>query len=200
MFFIYTVFSFLFLALSLSALYLFKSPIYYILLLRIFLLGEFSLLCLFYSTLIDHLAVKKIWFYPILLFIIFCSYNFLTSSATGFDFIPLAVECLFFTVIILFYFYQTMRFNFSIPLFQVPGFWFSVGFLIYFSGTFFLFLFSKSMWQTPGFKIQYTLLYSTITIIKNILLCTAIFVNRSMVDKKKNVESTNYLNRNTFNP
>ena len=75
-------------------------------------------------------------------------------------------------------------YNFTIPLYQLPSFWISVAFLIYFSGNFFLFLFSKVIENDPGFANQYTLIYSSITIIKNILLCTALIVNRNLIVTK----------------
>ena len=77
-------------------------------------------------------------------------------------------------------------YNFTIPLYQLPSFWISVAFLVYFSGNFFLFLFSKVIENEPGFADQYTLIYSSITIIKNIFLCIALIINKKTIIPKDN--------------
>ena len=151
---------------------------------RIFLVLEFILICFFYKTIFKSIRIKKTLTILPLLFIVFCLYNYIKSSKTEFDFAPLVTECLFFTVVILYYFYERIMYNFTIPLYQLPSFWISVAFLIYFSGNFFLFLFSKIIENEPGFADQYTLIYSSITIIKNIFLCIALLVNKNTVDYK----------------
>ena len=147
---------------------------------RFFLILEFLIICMFYKTIFNSLRIKKILTVLPIFFILFCLYNFLKSSKTEFDFAPLVIECLFFTVVILYYFYERIMYNFTTPLSQLPSFWISVAFLIYFSGNFFLFLFSKVIENDPGFADQYTIIYSSITIIKNILLCTALIVNKNL--------------------
>lgn len=78
--------------------------------------------------------------------------------------------------------YEKIQYSISSPIYYLPSFWVSVAFLIYFSGNFFLFLFSKSMFKNPDFRAQYTLIYSSVTIMKNIFLCTAIITNSNVVD------------------
>lgn len=78
-----------------------------------------------------------------------------------------------------------MRTNFNTPLYELPSFWISVGFLVYFSGNFFLFLFSKITLPSPVFRQQYIFIYAFMTIIKNIMLCTAIIVNKNISNKKE---------------
>jgi hypothetical protein len=93
-----------------------------------------------------------------------------------------------------------MRYNYATPLFELPSFWISVAFLIYFAGNFFLFLYSKSMMNQPGFNFQYILIYSTITIIKNLLLCTAIIINKNLVIAKESTLIPPNLNLDSFSP
>ena len=49
-----------------------------------------------------------------------------------------------------------------------------LAFIINFSGNFFLFLYSKNSFNDEAFQRQYTIIYSTVTILKNILLCISI--------------------------
>lgn len=53
-------------------------------------------------------------------------------------------------------------------------FWFGVAFLLNFSGNFILFVYSKTSHKEADFNTNYTIIYSTVTIIKNLLLCLAV--------------------------
>ena len=180
-FFIYTIFSVLFLLSSLLALSFFKSSYFYLSTVKIFLMFEFIIICTFYNSIFKNKKLNQSLTLIPIFFVSFCIYNFYTTSKIEFDFTPLVLECLFFTIVILYFFYERIMHNFIVPLYQLPSFWISVAFLVYFSGNFFLFLFTKLMENEPGFINQYTLIYSSITILKNILLCTALIVNKNLI-------------------
>lgn len=199
-FFAYTIVATVFVSLSLLAIRYFNSYYFNLLSIRFFQALEFILICIFYRTVFKNPKVKNILIFSAFFFVAFCIYSFKKSPKLEFDFMPLVVECLFFTIVVLYYFYETMHLNFSTPLFQTPTFWFSVAFLIYFSGNFFLFLFSKSMENEPGFKNQYLFIVCTITIIKNILFCIAIFVNKNLITYKSNTSIPSNLNLDNFEP
>lgn len=173
---------------------------YYFFIIRIFLLLEFILLSLIYISILKNTKSKQFIVLSIGLYIIYSIYNFYNSKFSDFDFIPLVVECLFFTLLIVYYFYDVIQYNFTIPLYQIPSFWISVGFLIYFSGNFFLFLYSKSMKDLPGWGDQYAIIYSSITILKNILLCAGIIVNKNLMLHKDISSIPTNLNLDTFQP
>ena len=172
------------------------------LILSIFLVQEFILLSIMYSYIIENLMVKKLIIFSIVLFAIYCIYAFsrVNIQKLYFDFTPAIVESLFFIVVIVYYFYEIMRFNYATPLFQLPSFWISVAFVIFFSGTFFLLLYSKTMFNEPGFNVQYLIISCTLTIIKNVLLCVALFVNKNLITYKDNNTLPSNLNLDTFQP
>lgn len=147
---------------------------------------EFILISLLFSNILKSKIINRILLASVFIFEIFSVFNYVTSAKNLFDFLPLVIESFFFTTIILYFFYNTMRYNFKTPLYALPNFWISVGFLIYFSGNFFLFLFSKIIEPSETFRQQYIIIYSLMTIIKNLLLCTAILVNNTLFNKKKN--------------
>ena len=62
------------------------------------------------------------------------------------------------------------------PIYQKAIFWISVAFIINSSGNFFLFLYSKNSYNDETFKKQYTIIYTTVTVIKNFLLCVSILI------------------------
>lgn len=153
-----------------------------------------------YVSILKNTKSKQFIVLSICLYLIYWIYNFYTSKFSEFDFMPLVVECLFFTLLIVYYFYDVMQRNATIPLYQLPGFWISVAFLIYFSGNFFLFLYSKSMMNQPGFNNQYTIIYSSITILKNILLCIGLIVNKNLAATPKPSIVPRDLNLDSFQP
>lgn len=200
MFFIYTILVAVFLSISFSITSFNFWGVYYFFIIRIFLLVEFIILSMLYISILRNIKSKQFIVLSICLYTIYWVYNFYNSKFSEFDFMPVVVECLFFNLLIVYYFYDLIQYNFTIPLYQIPSFWISVGFLIFFSGNFFLFLYTKSMKNEPGFDNQYTIIYSSITILKNILLCTGIIVNKNlMIYKDTHPISTN-LNLGSFHP
>lgn len=65
------------------------------------------------------------------------------------------------------------------PLYKKAFFWIAIAFFIYSAGNFFLFLFKNSSKQDENFQIQYTIIYSTFTILKNVLLCIGLYLNKN---------------------
>jgi hypothetical protein len=66
------------------------------------------------------------------------------------------------------------------PIYQKAIFWISVAFIINSAGNFFLFLYSKNSFNDdPNFKRQYTIIYTTVTVIKNLLLCISILIKEA---------------------
>ncbi len=72
------------------------------------------------------------------------------------------------------------------PIYQKAIFWISVAFIINSSGNFFLFLYVQFNHEVNIFKTpQYTIIYTTVTILKNLLLCISILIK----EKKENLPS-----------
>jgi hypothetical protein len=77
------------------------------------------------------------------------------------------------------------------PIYQRAIFWIAVAFIINFSGNFFLFLYSKNSFNDEVFKRQYTIIYTTVTLIKNILLCISIIIKENKkVSLSPKIENT----------
>ena len=118
--------------------------------------------------------------FSIPVFLVFCIWDYVFYSVQGTKtrFGPLAIESLFFLLIIVYYFYEKMKFIASNPIYKLASFWILVAFLIYFSGTFLLFLSSISMFNDKNFIKQYNIIYGSIDILKNILLLGGLFIHR----------------------
>ncbi|MGB5007937.1 MAG: hypothetical protein WBO39_13445, partial [Ferruginibacter sp.] len=70
------------------------------------------------------------------------------------------------------------------PIYHKTIFWISVAFIINFSGNFFLFLYSKTSYNYEAFRRQFLIIYSSVTIIKNILLCIAVALKETKIDNQ----------------
>ncbi len=199
-FFIYTLSIAFFLFLSLFYKLYLKDAIHQLIVNRVFLLVEFTLLSIYYFHLIKN-CLKKIILPPIIcFFFLYSIYDFYLSKPGEFSFIPLVKECFFFILLIIYFLYEKIKFNVSASVYSLPSFWISVAFLIYFSGNFFLFLFSKSMFKNPDFRFQYTIIYSSVTIIKNIFICTGIYTNSLLLNKENTFLKKIDIDLGTFNP
>ena len=185
-FFLYTTVVAFFLCLAVYFKFIAENGAYRLLANRFFLLAEFSLLSFFYYTCLSNKRIKQIFRLAVISFILYSVYDYIVTKPGVFSFTPLVIECLYFLLLILYFFYDKIQNNSNVSIYFQPVFWISVGFLIYFSGNFFLFLFSSSMITNATFKFQYTIIYNPVTIIKNIFICTAIIVNAKNDDQINN--------------
>jgi hypothetical protein len=140
---------------------------------RIYDIIEYALLSIFFTVHASNVFVKRIVRYSIIPFIIFCIYDYYNSDKNSYAFLPLVIECLILMTVLIFIFYEKITHSFTTPLYQTSFFWISVAFIVYFSGNFFLFLYSKNSFNDESFQNQYTIIYTTFTILKDILLCIA---------------------------
>jgi len=166
--------------------YIEKSDSNKLIFLRIFLVSEFTLISFVFRYNINSLVVKKIMAIAPFLFFAFSVYDFIISKPGNFSFVPLAVECLILIIYIIYFFFEKIQINTSIPLYTTYIFWFAVAFILYSSGNFFLFLYSNAFSSAERksivFNNQYTLIYSTFTVLKNVFLCIGILLTQK---KKK---------------
>lgn len=158
------------------------------------------MLTYFFSLYIKNKFVKKALLFSPFAFLLFCIYDFIKAKTPEIPFVPLSVEHIILLVVIIYYFFEVMQETVVEPIYQRAIFWISVAFIINFSGNFFLFLYSKNSYNIDddAFKRQYTIIYTTVTVLKNLLLCISI----SLKEKPENPSQTNFLDvdLDSFNP
>ncbi len=109
------------------------------------------------------------------LFFLFSLFDYIhTTNKAYFSYQPLVVECLILLVYILYFFYEKIQITTTIPIYQTRIFWIILAFTFYSSGNFFLFLYANNTVKNQEFVFQYTMIYSTFTILKNVFLCIAL--------------------------
>lgn len=95
-------------------------------------------------------------------------------------------EFLVFIVALVYFFYEKMQTVVFYPLYQNITFWICVALFIYFTGNFFFLIFVKSSTEA-SFVTQMKVIYSFITITKNIILCLAMLGNEYIESPEDNL-------------
>ena len=170
----------------------FGSFIAYTVLLRFFNIIELGFLSYFVYLSITSVLVKRIILFAQPLFACYCIYDYLSTTQPTIGYFPAAVECLIMLSFIIYFFFELMQKVVSIPLYVTIEFWLAVALILYFSGNFFLFVYSRSMINDKEFQAVYKTIYSPIIIIKNTFISLAIIF-------KANLNSTNR-SEDFFNP
>ena len=198
MFFLYTIAIAILIVVGFSLLYFFKSKENYYLVVRVYNVIEYSLLAYFFSFYIKNKFVKRLLLFSTVAYFLFCIFNFAIEKKPGMPFVPLTVEHILLLIFIIYYFFEIMQDTVVEPIYQKAIFWISVAFIINSSGNFFLFLYSKNSYNDEIFRKQYTIIYTTVTVIKNVLLCISILIK----EKKENLLQNNLIDidLDTFHP
>jgi hypothetical protein len=182
---LYTILIAILVIVGFSLLYIYKSPENYFLVVRVYLAIEYALLTYFFSLYIRNKIIKKILRISQIVFVLFCIYDFITEKIPGLPFVPASVAHILLLIFIVYYFFEVMQEMVVEPIYQKAIFWISVAFIINSSGNFFLFLYGQNSYDDEIFKKQYTIIYTTVTVIKNILLCISILIK----EKNENTSS-----------
>lgn len=175
-FFLYTLLVAILVVVGFSLLYIYKSQFHYYLVVRVYNIIEYSILAYLFYLHITNKVVKQILLFSLIPYFILCIYDFIVAKEAALPFLPLIVEYFILLVFIIYFFFEVMQNVVIEPIYNKAIFWISVAFIINFSGNFFLFLYSKSSYDNESFKVQYTVIYTTVTVIKNLLLCIAIYI------------------------
>jgi len=169
----------------------------YLLNIRIYVVVEYTIFSIFFFYILKKSIPKRIIIFSILPFIIFSFYDLFNTGKANFSYYPLIIEFLVFIVVLIYFFYEKMQTVVLYPLYQSITFWICVGLFIYFTGNFFYLLFSKSS-TDPKFQLQMKIIYSFVTISKNVLLSLALFANEPNEENNNELQIPTDLNLDEF--
>ncbi len=182
-FFAYLSFFFSGICLHIVFKYFLRDSIGLTILLWIVLLTEFLFISAYYSLILKSRYVKPILLLANFLFIGYCYHVYRESNPAKFVYGTLAIECIFFIVVIIYDFYEKMQYSLSEPIYHNSSFWVSVAFLVFFSGNVLLFIYTNiynntaEMIKDHRFQNYYRIIYTFFAILKNLLLCVAVLVH-----------------------
>ena len=141
-FFAYTLVFSLGIGLNYTFSFILKDRLAVTILLKTMLVLEFAFISLYYTVTLKNRNWKVLILITNLLFWGYCNRIFSNTPPDEFPRNVLAIECLFFIVVIVYDFFEKMQQHYVVePIYHNSSFWISVSFLIYFSGSVLLFIY-----------------------------------------------------------
>ena len=139
-----------------------------------FTIIEFSFLSYFFFLLFAQKtlrsAVKITW----IVFTVFAFIDyFIINKMQTVDSFTVGIESLIIIIFSIYYLYNNLKDSINFSIYSSFDFWIVITLLIYFSGTFFIYLLAESNKFNLEFRKVYLILNSSFNIIKNVLLATA---------------------------
>ncbi len=139
-------------------------------------MGEFVLVSLYLKSIIKSKIVRKLITYSIFIFLVLAIYDSTQTGSDSFDSLPTGLSCILILTMSIFYLFEQMREPDNLFLYSSPHFWIVVGIIIFFSGTFFVFIFSQNSLKDPNFEHSFNLINSSFGILKNLIFSIAFII------------------------
>ena len=173
-FFIYTIVIALTSILSSLCLLVYEQTYSYQIIVKLFAFSEFVILSYYYKLLLNRKVANNIFIISFLFFSFLIYKNWLTKESAQITY-PLLFEFIYFIIILLYYYFLRISTNDNKPIYEEIEFWQTTAFFIYFSGNFFFLIFvSYNNVQLPHIQMQID--YSTITLLKNLIIEEALIL------------------------
>lgn len=153
-----------------------------------FTIIEYSFFCYFIYLVLTKKTIKKAVLYIWFGFILFAFIDlFYVNEGHGFDSFTSGIESIIIILMCGYYLVYQIRGSNSLLIYSTFDFWIVITFLIYFSGTFFLYLMTDKMMQNSDFRQLYFIINIPFNILKNILLSIAMTMrlNETINQKSK---------------
>ena len=139
-----------------------------------FTIVEFSFLSYFFYLIFSKPQVKHIIKITFLAFIVFAVIDyFIINKMQSLDSITIGIESIIIIIFAIYYLFINLRDSVNFSIYSTFDFWAVITLLIYFAGTFFIYLLVEGNKGNMEFRKVYIILNSSFNIIKNILLATA---------------------------
>jgi hypothetical protein len=134
---------------------------------RVFTIIEFSLIALFFTSIIASSYYKRLIYVSMCLFYFLLIIDFFTNSFNKFDSLPTGIESILIILFCILLIFEklnseNLHFNYTI--------WISFALIIFFAGTFFLFILSQNNFNNTNFSDTYGYVVAIFNSIKNLLI------------------------------
>jgi len=113
---------------------------------------------------------------------------------SSFSSIIAGVESVLIISMCIYYFFDQLKQTNTLLIYSSINFWIIIAFLIYLSGTFFLYIYAESMINNISFKRQYIIINSSFVLLKNILFSVAILMKPDKNNNQPKFPEDNTLN------
>lgn len=106
------------------------------------------------------------------------------KEGSSFSSILVGVESVLIIAMCIYYFFDQLKEPNTFLIYSSIHFWVIISFLIFLSGTFFLYIYADSMMDDKAFRKQYVLINSSFIILKSILLGIAMTMTARITDNR----------------
>jgi hypothetical protein len=135
---------------------------------------EYSLFCYFFYLVLPTNKIKKIVPYVWFGFLLFAFIDiYFVNEMGGFDSFAIGIESIIIIVFCIIYLYLQIKNANDLLIYSTFNFWVIISFLIYFAGTFFLYIMTENMIANVAFQKLYFIINISFNILKNLLLSVA---------------------------
>lgn len=146
----------------------------FIYLIYAFTILEYSFFCYFIYLAFNKNQIKKAIPFIWLGFVLFALIDlFYINEGGGFDSFTSGIESIIILLLCVYYLFAQIKGSNNLLIYSTFDFWVVITFLIYFSGTFFLYLMTDKMMRSSNFQQLYFVINSSFNILKNVLLSVA---------------------------
>lgn len=152
-----------------------RDTIYY--LLSAFTIIEYSIFSYVLYCILENKIFRLIILVCSALFYLFTLYIMMSAEFFSFDSLSASIEAILIVAYCIFYLFDQMSKPQVIFIYQEPNFWFVVGFIIYFSGTLFLFIQASNL--DRNIRDNFWKITLFLNIAKNILFAIAFSSKKS---------------------
>jgi hypothetical protein len=143
----------------------------------LFTVLEYSLFSAFLFINIKNVQFKKILFIISLLFYVFCIYSSLFTGENNFDSLPASIEAILIIFYCILFFYEQINMPDVSFIYSSKKFWITTAFLIYLSGTLFLFIYTSGLSELE--QSYYWPINYIFNILKNLIISLAFYIPTS---------------------
>lgn len=140
----------------------------------LFTIVEYSFFCYFIYLILPQNSLKKIVPFVWVAFLLFALIDYIFFSKTQeWDSFTSGIEFIIIILLCIYYLFTQLKGSTNLLIYSTFDFWIIITFLIYFCGTFFLYIMTESMRESVSFQKYYFVINISFNILKNILLCVA---------------------------
>lgn len=149
---------------------------------RVFTVVSYSFIAyFFYKNLVTTFARRAVVI-SYILFLGYALYDYIRSPQASFDSVPTAIEATLIIVFSIFFLFEQIKTPRVFFIYMLDKFWIITSFLIYYTGTFFLFIFAETYLADPGFGENYSLINNLFLLLKNIFFSIGLLISNKPGD------------------
>ena len=130
----------------------------------------------FFSLILRNDLARTLLRISIIPFAVYCLFDLLTNDQAVFRNVPMLIEQIIFMSLIILVFFEKMKLNFQVPIYQTINFWILVGLFVYFSGIFFYILLAENYRLNERIRMELFMINTFVIVVKNLILGFALTV------------------------